>query len=203
MVFVLYSSNSCPLAKSISTVFVQEIITVWLFRLHNCIKVLKICAREEFYCSFSLLCHWLHRTNLLHHKVYFSFISLKCFFFNYCKKKKKFLVLVVDASEPPPSVNDGGHRDTNQTGHHSGIHVFIADFSRVQIPFIISAWILSASIAKIGNISCFILKSYLQFYTFYKNNQIFLLPFFITLKDSQKPYKAQYKTVILFTTRLQ
>jgi hypothetical protein len=66
---------------------------------------------------------------------------------------KKFLVLVVDASEPPPSVNHGGHHDTNQTGHHhSGIHVFIADFSRVQIPFIISAWILSASIAKIGNI---------------------------------------------------
>lgn len=39
----------------------------------------------------------------------------------------------------------GGHG-----GAHEGIHVFTADFARVEIPFIISLWIFCASLAKIG-----------------------------------------------------
>lgn len=40
----------------------------------------------------------------------------------------------------------GGHG-----GAHEGIHVFTADFARVEIPFIISLWIFCASLAKIGS----------------------------------------------------
>ena len=40
--------------------------------------------------------------------------------------------------------------DHGTGGGHEGIHVFTADFSRVEIPFIISLWIFCASLAKIG-----------------------------------------------------
>lgn len=38
-------------------------------------------------------------------------------------------------------------------GHSVGFSVFHMDFPRVQLPFIIGVWILSASIAKIGKLS--------------------------------------------------
>jgi len=43
---------------------------------------------------------------------------------------------------------DGTHHD--ESGHHGGIHVFVAEFERVEIPFIIALWIFCASLAKIG-----------------------------------------------------
>ena len=52
------------------------------------------------------------------------------------------------------SAEGGGDHSAGGEGDHSGggVHVFIADFSRVQIPFIIGMWIFCASLAKIGNI---------------------------------------------------
>lgn len=47
----------------------------------------------------------------------------------------------------------GGHpaaADHGTAGGHEGIHVFTAEFARVEIPFIISLWIFCASLAKIG-----------------------------------------------------
>lgn len=45
---------------------------------------------------------------------------------------------------------DGTHHDESGAGHHGGIHVFVAEFERVEIPFIIALWIFCASLAKIG-----------------------------------------------------
>lgn len=44
------------------------------------------------------------------------------------------------------------HHPGGGDGHHGGIHVFVAEFSRVEMPFKIALWILLASLAKIGNI---------------------------------------------------
>lgn len=44
---------------------------------------------------------------------------------------------------------DGGHHGEE----HHGIHIFVEEFSRVEIPFIIALWIFCASLAKIGEIS--------------------------------------------------
>lgn len=45
---------------------------------------------------------------------------------------------------------DGAHHE--EGGHHAGIHVFVAEFERVEIPFIIALWIFCASLAKIGTL---------------------------------------------------
>lgn len=54
---------------------------------------------------------------------------------------------------------DGTHHDESGAGHHGGIHVFVAEFERVEIPFIIALWIFCASLAKIG-----ILFNFLRLY---------------------------------------
>lgn len=46
--------------------------------------------------------------------------------------------------------NDGSGSHASDSGHHGGIHIFTAEFARVQTPFIISLWIICASLAKIG-----------------------------------------------------
>lgn len=50
-------------------------------------------------------------------------------------------------TEPGSKTTEG---DSQESGHGGGFEVFHMDFGRVQIPFIIGVWILSASIAKIG-----------------------------------------------------
>lgn len=44
----------------------------------------------------------------------------------------------------------GEHGSGGHGGAHEGIHIFTAEFARVEIPFIISLWIFCASLAKIG-----------------------------------------------------
>lgn len=60
-----------------------------------------------------------------------------------------------DGGVHPPADHGtaGGHG-----GGHEGIHVFTAEFARVEIPFIISLWIFCASLAKIGT---YIFKQYI------------------------------------------
>ena len=47
------------------------------------------------------------------------------------------------------SASHGNGGEAHGEEHH-GIHVFVAEFSRVEIPFIIALWIFCASLAKIG-----------------------------------------------------
>ncbi|XP_046455208.1 sodium/hydrogen exchanger 3-like isoform X3 [Daphnia pulex] len=54
----------------------------------------------------------------------------------------------VDGGVHPPA--DPGTAGGHGGGHGEGIHVFTAEFARVEIPFIISLWIFCASLAKIG-----------------------------------------------------
>ena len=48
----------------------------------------------------------------------------------------------------------GDHGSGGHGGAHEGIHIFTAEFARVEIPFIISLWIFCASLAKIGKLIC-------------------------------------------------
>lgn len=52
----------------------------------------------------------------------------------------------------PGKGEEGDHKE----GSSHGFEVFHMDFSRVEIPFIIGVWILSASIAKIGEFLCLV-----------------------------------------------
>lgn len=42
------------------------------------------------------------------------------------------------------------HGNGNHGGHGGGIHIFRAEFQHVAKPFAVCAWVLAASIAKIG-----------------------------------------------------
>lgn len=64
----------------------------------------------------------------------------------------------VDGGVHPPA--DPGTAGGHGGGHGEGIHVFTAEFARVEIPFIISLWIFCASLAKIGTYNI-IFKQYI------------------------------------------
>lgn len=53
-------------------------------------------------------------------------------------------------TEPGSKATGGGGGDHKSANHSEGFSIFHVDFERVEIPFIIGVWILSASIAKIG-----------------------------------------------------
>lgn len=63
------------------------------------------------------------------------------------------LFLIIKGVEVSTETSSDDHHGDE---HHGGIHVFTAEFARVEIPFIISMWILSASIAKIGKTKLFL-----------------------------------------------
>jgi len=73
---------------------------------------------------------------------FFARYFLKIFAFDFLKDDQSLTETIHHENE--------GDKHHGDDGHHGGIHIFTAAFARVQTPFIISLWIICASLAKIG-----------------------------------------------------